>query len=41
MRYSDNRTVQDRNSLTASQVHRSKTLEERIRMAERENGARV
>ena len=40
MRYSDN-TSGDRDRLTASQVHKSKTLEDRIRMAERENRNRM
>lgn len=41
MRYSDNRRVADPDRLTASQVHKSKTLEDRIRQAERENRARA
>lgn len=41
MRYSDNATPTDRDRLTASQVHKSKTLEERIRQAERENRNRI
>ncbi|WFD43343.1 hypothetical protein MPSI1_002004 [Malassezia psittaci] len=40
MRYSDNRSA-ERDRLTASQVHKSRTLEERIRQAERENRSRV
>lgn len=42
MRYSDNATSSvDRDHLTASQVHKSRTLEERIRQAERENRTRA
>lgn len=42
MRYSDNASATaDRDRLTASQVHKSKTLEERIKQAERENRNRV
>ena len=41
MRYSDNRQMSDRDHLTASQVYKSKTLEERIRQAEAENRARA
>lgn len=41
MRYSDKRTApQNPDRLTASQVHKSKTLEERIKQAERENRVR-
>ncbi|PWN49088.1 hypothetical protein IE53DRAFT_163518 [Violaceomyces palustris] len=40
MRYSD-RNTGDRDRLTASQLHKSKTLEERIKQAERENKARA
>ncbi|EPQ31493.1 uncharacterized protein PFL1_00828 [Pseudozyma flocculosa PF-1] len=39
MRYSD-RGGAERDRLTASQLHKSKTLEERIKQAERENRAR-
>ncbi|WFD26043.1 hypothetical protein MNAN1_001018 [Malassezia nana] len=41
MRYSDNRQISDRDRLTASQVYKSKTLEERIKQAEQENRARA
>ena len=41
MRYSDNHRVQDREHLTASQAYKSKTLEERIKQAERENRSRM
>lgn len=42
MRYSDNASASvDRDRLTASQVHKSRTLEERIRQAERENRSRA
>ncbi len=40
MRYSD-RNTNERDRLTASQLHKSKTLEERIKQAERENKTRV
>ncbi|ETS61084.1 hypothetical protein PaG_05027 [Moesziomyces aphidis] len=40
MRYSD-RNTGERDRLTASQLHKSKTLEERIKQAERENKTRV
>ncbi|KAN0061496.1 hypothetical protein ACQY0O_006343 [Thecaphora frezii] len=40
MRYSD-RGGGERDRLTASQLHKSKTLEERIKQAERENRART
>ncbi|WFD30857.1 hypothetical protein MSPP1_001881 [Malassezia sp. CBS 17886] len=40
MRYSDHHDA-NRDRLTAAQVHKSKTLEDRIRQAERENRARV
>lgn len=40
MRYSD-QPQRDQERLTASQVHKSKTLEERIRQAERENRTRI
>ena len=39
MRYSDRQQGGER--LTASQVHKSRTLEDRIRQAERENRSRV
>jgi len=41
MRYSDKRQTADRDHLTASQVYKSKTLEERIKQAEAENRARA
>ena len=41
MRYSDNHRAQDREHLTASQAYKSKTLEERIKQAERENRSRM
>ncbi len=42
MRYSDRTTANaERDRLTASQLHKSKTLEERIRQAERENRTRA
>ncbi|GAC97206.1 hypothetical protein PHSY_004791 [Pseudozyma hubeiensis SY62] len=37
MRYSDRAANAERERLTASQLHKSKTLEERIKQAEREN----
>lgn len=40
-RYSDRGAKAERDRLTASQLHTSKTLEERIRQAERENKSRV
>ncbi len=40
MRYSD-RNTGERDHLTASQLHKSQTLEERIKQAERENKTRV
>ncbi|AXA50493.1 uncharacterized protein MRET_2615 [Malassezia restricta] len=41
MRYSDNARPTDREHLTASQAYKSKTLEERIKQAERENRSRM
>lgn len=42
MRYSDRASGNaERDRLTASQLHKSKTLEERIRQAERENKSRA
>ncbi|SPO21819.1 uncharacterized protein UTRI_01311 [Ustilago trichophora] len=41
MRYSDRASNAERDRLTASQLHKSKTLEERIKQAERENKTRM
>ncbi|CBQ70464.1 conserved hypothetical protein [Sporisorium reilianum SRZ2] len=41
MRYSDRAANAERDRLTASQLHKSKTLEERIKQAEKENRTRA
>ncbi|KAL9936160.1 hypothetical protein V8E36_005002 [Tilletia maclaganii] len=40
MRYSDRAAAAERQKLSASQLHKSKTLEERIKQAEKENRTR-
>ncbi|CEH18558.1 hypothetical protein CBOM_05285 [Ceraceosorus bombacis] len=40
MRYSDRTSGAERERLTASQLHKSKTLEERLKQAEKENRTR-
>ncbi|KAK0530898.1 hypothetical protein OC835_000471 [Tilletia horrida] len=40
MRYSDRAAESERQKLSASQLHKSKTLEERIKQAEKENRTR-